>query len=74
MPPGQESVVILIDYKTTTLRTNPSISTARKVSEYSLSVRVAQMLTYVYVGPSHPATALPRNTRARFSSEPSDAA
>ena len=32
MPPGQESVVILIDYKTTTLRTNPSISTARKVS------------------------------------------
>lgn len=33
MPPGQESVVILIDYKTTTLRTNPSISTARKVSE-----------------------------------------
>jgi len=31
MPPGQESVVILIDYKTTTLRTNPSVSTARKV-------------------------------------------
>ncbi|CAL1694857.1 unnamed protein product [Somion occarium] len=31
MPPGQESLVILIDYKTTTLRTNPSISTARKV-------------------------------------------
>ena len=32
MPPGQESLVILIDYKTTTLRTNPSISIARKVS------------------------------------------
>ncbi|THH30236.1 hypothetical protein EUX98_g3960 [Antrodiella citrinella] len=31
MPPGQESVVILIDYKSTTLRTNPSISTASKV-------------------------------------------
>jgi len=31
MPPGQESLVILIDYKSTTLRTNPSISTARKV-------------------------------------------
>ncbi|KAL4244199.1 CRAL-TRIO lipid binding domain superfamily protein [Abortiporus biennis] len=31
MPPGVESLVILIDYKTTTLRTNPSISTARKV-------------------------------------------
>ncbi|KAH8094696.1 CRAL-TRIO domain-containing protein, partial [Cristinia sonorae] len=31
MPPGQESLVILIDYKTTTLRTNPSVATARKV-------------------------------------------
>ncbi|KAJ3501403.1 hypothetical protein NLJ89_g9352 [Agrocybe chaxingu] len=31
MPPGQESLVILVDYKSTTLRTNPSISIARKV-------------------------------------------
>jgi len=31
MPPGQESLVIIVDYKTTTLRTNPSISVARKV-------------------------------------------
>jgi len=31
MPPGQESLVIIVDYKSTTLRTNPSISTARKV-------------------------------------------
>ncbi|GLB43643.1 putative divergent CRAL/TRIO domain containing protein [Lyophyllum shimeji] len=31
MPPGQESVVIIVDYKCTTLRTNPSISVARKV-------------------------------------------
>jgi len=31
MPPGQESVVIVVDYKTTTLRTNPSISVALKV-------------------------------------------
>jgi hypothetical protein len=31
MPSGQESLVIIIDYKTTTLRTNPSISVARKV-------------------------------------------
>jgi len=30
MPPGQESLVILVDYKSTTLRTNPSISVARK--------------------------------------------
>lgn len=31
MPPGQESLVIMVDYKTATLRTNPSISTAIKV-------------------------------------------
>ncbi|KAI0297579.1 CRAL-TRIO domain-containing protein [Multifurca ochricompacta] len=31
MPPGQESLMILVDYKSTTLRTNPSISVARKV-------------------------------------------
>lgn len=31
MPSGQESLVIIVDYKSTTLRTNPSISTARKV-------------------------------------------
>ncbi|KAI6015645.1 CRAL-TRIO domain-containing protein [Pisolithus marmoratus] len=30
MPPGQESLVIFIDYKTATLRTNPSISIAIK--------------------------------------------
>jgi len=31
MPSGQESLVIVVDYKSTTLRTNPSISVARKV-------------------------------------------
>ncbi|TFK56431.1 CRAL/TRIO domain-containing protein [Heliocybe sulcata] len=31
MPPGVESCVILIDYSRTTMRTNPSISVARKV-------------------------------------------
>lgn len=31
MPPGQESLMIIVDYKSTTLRTNPSISVARKV-------------------------------------------
>ncbi|EIM83498.1 CRAL/TRIO domain-containing protein [Stereum hirsutum FP-91666 SS1] len=31
MPPGQESVMILVDYKSTTIRTNPSISIASKV-------------------------------------------
>lgn len=31
MPPGQESLVILVDYKSTTIRTNPSISIASKV-------------------------------------------
>ncbi|KAF8633543.1 hypothetical protein AX15_001346 [Amanita polypyramis BW_CC] len=31
MPHGQESLVIIVDYKSCTLRTNPSISIARKV-------------------------------------------
>ncbi|TFK24252.1 CRAL/TRIO domain-containing protein [Coprinopsis marcescibilis] len=31
MPPGQETLVIVVDYKSVTLRTNPSISVARKV-------------------------------------------
>lgn len=31
MPPGQESLAIVVDYKSTTLRTNPSISVALKV-------------------------------------------
>lgn len=31
MPPGQESLVIIVDYKSTTMRTNPSISVAAKV-------------------------------------------
>ncbi|KAF8844208.1 CRAL TRIO domain-containing protein [Paxillus ammoniavirescens] len=31
MPPGQESLVIVVDYKSTTLRTNPSVSVASKV-------------------------------------------
>lgn len=35
MPPGQDSLVIIVDYKSATLRTNPSISTASKV-RYSL--------------------------------------
>ena len=30
-PPGVESVSIVVDYKSTTLRTNPSLSTARRV-------------------------------------------
>jgi hypothetical protein len=31
MPPGQESMAIIVDYKTTTLSTNPSLAVARKV-------------------------------------------
>jgi len=31
MPPNQDSMVIIVDYKSTTLKTNPSISVARKV-------------------------------------------
>lgn len=31
MPAGQESLVIIVDYRSCTLRTNPSISIARRV-------------------------------------------
>lgn len=31
MPPGQDTAAIIIDYKSTTLRTNPSLGVARKV-------------------------------------------
>ncbi|KAG6329320.1 hypothetical protein ID866_9768 [Astraeus odoratus] len=31
MPPGQETLVIFVDYKTATLRTNPSVSVAAKM-------------------------------------------
>ncbi|KIL71357.1 hypothetical protein M378DRAFT_65391 [Amanita muscaria Koide BX008] len=31
MPPGQESLAIIVDYKSCSLRTNPSVSIARKV-------------------------------------------
>ena len=37
MPPGQESLVIIVDYKSCSLRTNPSISVARQVSTASMS-------------------------------------
>ena len=38
MPPGQESLMIIVDYKTTTLRTNPSISVASKVRARTLEL------------------------------------
>ncbi|KZT42708.1 CRAL/TRIO domain-containing protein [Sistotremastrum suecicum HHB10207 ss-3] len=31
LPDGQDSIVIIVDYRSTTLRTNPSVGTARKV-------------------------------------------
>lgn len=39
MPSGQESLVIIVDYKTTTLRTNPSITVASKVTVSSNPLR-----------------------------------
>ena len=44
MPPGQDSLVIIVDYKSATLRTNPSINTARKAWLPSLSLYL-QLLT-----------------------------
>ncbi|SJL06625.1 related to PDR16 protein [Armillaria ostoyae] len=61
MPPGQESLVIIVDYKSTTLRTNPSISTARKVLHIlqqhyvetlgrALVVNLPMILSFFYKG------------------------
>ncbi|RXW24539.1 hypothetical protein EST38_g1319 [Candolleomyces aberdarensis] len=61
MPPGQESLVILVDYKSCTLRTNPSISVARKVLSIlqqhyvetlgrALIVNLPSILTFFYKG------------------------
>ena len=44
MPPGQESLVIIVDYKSTTLRTNPSISVAREVCSVTLGLRIVLTL------------------------------
>ncbi|KAF9446275.1 CRAL/TRIO domain-containing protein [Macrolepiota fuliginosa MF-IS2] len=61
MPPGQESLVIIVDYKSTTLRTNPSISIARKVLHIlqqhyvetlgrALVVNLPRLLNFFYKG------------------------
>ncbi|KAJ7573471.1 CRAL-TRIO domain-containing protein, partial [Mycena floridula] len=61
MPSGQESLVILIDYKSTTLRTNPSLSVARKVLNIlqqhyvetlgrALIVNLPMLLNFFYKG------------------------
>ncbi|KAF9260883.1 CRAL/TRIO domain-containing protein [Marasmius fiardii PR-910] len=61
MPPGQESLVIIVDYKSTTLRTNPSISVASKVltilqQHYvetlgrAIVVRLPMLLSFFYKG------------------------
>ncbi|TFK42079.1 CRAL-TRIO domain-containing protein [Crucibulum laeve] len=61
MPPGQESLVIVVDYKSTTLRTNPSISVARKVLHIlqqhyvetlgrALVVNLPMLLNFFYKG------------------------
>jgi hypothetical protein len=48
-PQGQESITILIDYRGTTLRTNPSISVAKKVTllsdVYDHILKSSQVLT-----------------------------
>lgn len=61
MPPGQESLVIIVDYASTTLRTNPSISIARKVLNIlqqhyvetlgrALIVNLPRLLSFFYRG------------------------
>jgi hypothetical protein len=61
MPPGQESLVLFVDYKSTTLRTNPSISVAAKVLNVlqqhyvetlgrAIIVNLPILLTFFYKG------------------------
>jgi len=61
MPPGQESLMIIVDYKSTTLRTNPSISVASKVLTIlqhhyvetlgrALVVNLPMLLSFFYKG------------------------
>jgi len=61
MPHGQESLVIIVDYKSTTLRTNPSISIAGKVLNIlqqhyvetlgrAIVVNLPILLTFFYKG------------------------
>jgi hypothetical protein len=56
MPPGQESLMIIVDYKSTTLRTNPSISVARKVSKQPTLEQFDH--THPRTGSDHPPTTL----------------
>ena len=64
MPEGQESLVIIVDYKSTTLRTNPPISVARKVHS-SLLLKSIRISNLFLLGIAHPSTALRRDTRPR---------
>ncbi|GJJ13257.1 hypothetical protein Clacol_007508 [Clathrus columnatus] len=61
MPPGQDSLVILVDYASCTLRTNPSIGTANKVLNIlqqhyverlgrAIVVNLPILLTFFYKG------------------------
>ena len=61
MPPGQETLVIFVDYKSTTLRTNPSISVAAKALNLlqqhyvetlgrAIIVNLPILLTFFYKG------------------------
>lgn len=70
MPPGQESLVIIVDYKSTTLRTNPSISVARKVRKVADASRLVLIAA---LGSPYIATALCRNTRPSTRGQPSHA-
>ncbi|TFK70077.1 CRAL/TRIO domain-containing protein [Pluteus cervinus] len=79
MPPGQDSLVILVDYKSTTLRTNPSISVARKVLHIlqqhyvetlgcALVVNLPTILSFFYKGISPFLDPVTRN-KMRFNPE-----
>jgi CRAL/TRIO domain len=52
MPPVQEALVILVDYKTTTLRTNPSLCVGRKVRHSPHTPSATCLLTPVWPRPN----------------------
>lgn len=86
MPPGQESLVILVDYKSTTLRTNPSISVAAKVLNVlqqhyvetlgrAIIVNLPILLTFFYKGISPFLDPVTRDKVAIiFATKPADSA
>jgi len=71
MPLGQESLVIIVDYASTTLHTNPSISVARKVQVTLVCANTTVFHSLPFTGTQHPTKTLRRDTRPGTDRKPS---